>query len=299
MVHVTRGGDGPLLVLLHGLGATGSVWRGVAESWPGSWMAVDLPGHGRSAALERYSFGALAAAVAAVVPGGPVAVLGHSLGGVVALTLASGWFGVDVRAAGGVGVKLRWTAEELARAASLAARPARVFGTRAEASAWAGKLAGVPLEDGVVEVGGSGESVGTGGSAGVGRSAEAVGSGGTAGSGGTVEAAGSGGTGGAGGTGGTVKLGGSGESGGSGGWRAALDSGAFGVGAPDVAGLLAVAKAPVFLAAGETDHMCPPEHLRAAQPSGIVLPGVGHNAHVEQPASIKPVLDRLHAALVG
>lgn len=251
MVHVTRGGDGPLLVLLHGLGATGSVWRGVAESWPGSWLAVDLPGHGRSAALERYSFGGLAAAVAAVVPGGPVAVLGHSLGGVVALTLASGWFGVDVRAVGGVGIKLRWTAEELAKAASLAARPARVFGTRAEASAWAGKLAGVPLEDGVVEVGGSGEPAG------------------------------------------------SGEAAGSGGWRAALDPAAFGVGAPDVAGLLAVAKAPVVLAAGETDHMCPPDHLRAAQPGGMVLPGVGHNAHVEQPASIKPVLDRLHAALVG
>jgi pimeloyl-ACP methyl ester carboxylesterase len=71
------------------------------------------------------------------------------------------------------------------------------------------------------------------------------------------------------------------------------------VGAPDVAGLLAVAKTPVVLAAGETDHMCPPEHLLAAQAGGIVLPGVGHNAHVEQPSSIKPVLDRLHAALVG
>ncbi|WP_447005589.1 alpha/beta fold hydrolase [Saccharothrix isguenensis] len=241
MVHVTRGGNGPLLVLLHGLGATGSVWRGAAESWPGSWLAVDLPGHGRSPALDRYSFGAFAAAVASVVPAGPVAVLGHSLGGVVALTLASGWFGVDVRAAGGVGIKLRWTAEELERAASMAARPARVFGTRAEASAWAGKLAGVPLEDGVVEVGSGGEA----------------------------------------------------------GWRAALDPAAFGVGAPDVAGLLAVAKAPVVLAAGEADHMCPPEHLREAQASGMVLPGVGHNAHVERPASIKPVLDRLHAALVG
>jgi pimeloyl-ACP methyl ester carboxylesterase len=177
----------------------------------------------------------LAASVAAAVGSGPVAVLGHSLGGVVALTLASGWFGVDVRAVGAIGVKLRWTAEELERAASTAARPARVFDTREEASAWAARLAGVPLDDsGVVEV--------------------------------------------------------------DGGWRAALDPAAFGVGEPDVAGLLAVAKAPVVLAAGEADGMCPPEHLRAAQPGGIVLPGVGHNAHVEQPSSIKPVLDRLWAA---
>ena len=237
MVHVERGGDGPSLVLLHGLGATGSVWRGVADSWPGSWVAVDLPGHGRSAPVTRYSFGSLAASVAGVVGAGPVAVLGHSLGGVVALTLASGWFGVDVRAVGAVGVKLRWTAEELGRAASLAAKPARVFGTREEASAWAAKLAGVPLADGVVEV--------------------------------------------------------------DGGWRAALDPAAFGVGAPDVDGLLAVAKAPVVLAAGEADVMCPPEHLLAAQPGGVVLPGVGHNAHVERPSSIKPVLDRLWDALVA
>ncbi|MCC8245428.1 alpha/beta fold hydrolase [Saccharothrix luteola] len=237
MVHVARGGDGPLLVLLHGLGATGSVWRGAVEAWPGAWLAVDLPGHGRSGPAARYSFGSLAASVAAAVGSGPVAVLGHSLGGVVALTLASGWFGVDVRAVGGLGVKLRWTAEELARAASLAAKPARVFPTREEASAWASKLAGVPLEDGVVEV--------------------------------------------------------------DGGWRAALDPAAFGVGAPDVAGLLAVAKAPVVLAAGEADAMCPPEHLLAAQAGGLVLPGVGHNAHVERPLSIKPVLDRLHGALVA
>ncbi len=232
MVHVARGGDGPPLVLLHGLGATGSVWRGAAATWPGSWVAVDLPGHGRSAPLARYSFGSLAASVAAAVGPGPVAVLGHSLGGVVALTLASGWFGVDVRAVGGIGVKLRWTAEELGRAATTAVRPARVFGTRDEAAAWAARLAGVPLDDsGVVEV--------------------------------------------------------------DGGWRAALDPAAFGVGEPDVPGLLAVAKAPVVLAAGEADGMCPPEHLLAALPGGMVLPGVGHNAHVEQPSSIKPVLGRL------
>ncbi|WP_367132483.1 alpha/beta fold hydrolase [Saccharothrix sp. HUAS TT1] len=238
MVHVTRGGDGPLLVLLHGLGATGEVWREAARHWPGAWLAVDLPGHGRSEGLRRYSFGALAASVASVVPAGPVAVLGHSLGGVVALTLASGWFGVDVRAAGGLGVKVRWTPEELDKAAAVAARPARVFPTREEAAGWAARLAGVPLDDsGVAQA--------------------------------------------------------------DGGWRAALDPAAFGVGEPDVEGLLAVAKAPVVLAAGESDHMCPPDHLRAAQPGGVVLPGVGHNAHVEQPAAIGPLLDRLHGALTG
>ncbi|RKT52517.1 alpha/beta fold hydrolase [Saccharothrix australiensis] len=231
MIHVERGGSGPLLVLLHGLGATAEVWRGVTPHWPGSWLAVDLPGHGRSTPLERYSFGSFAAAVAAVVPPGPVAVLGHSLGGAVALALASGWFAVEVAAVAGVGVKLRWSADELARARAVAGRPAKVFPTPDEAAGWAARLAGVPLAHGVAET--------------------------------------------------------------PGGWRAALDPAAFGVGAPDVAGLLAASRAPVLLATGETDPLCPPGDLLAATPGGMVLAGVGHNAHVEQPESIRPVLERL------
>ncbi len=231
MIHAERGGHGPLLVLLHGLGATAEVWSGVTRHWPGSWLAVDLPGHGRSTPLERYSFGSLAAAVAQVVPAGPVYVLGHSLGGVVALTLAGGWFGTDVRAAAGVGIKLNWSDDDLAKANAIAGKPAKLFPTADEATAWASKLAGTPLAHGVTE---------------------------------TPD-----------------------------GWRAALDMAAFGVGAPDIPGLLTAAKAPVTLAAGESDHMCPPADLKAATPDGIVLAGVGHNAHVEQPESIKPVLDRL------
>ena len=50
----------------------------VASRWPGSWVIPDLPGHGRSDPLPRYSFGALAAAVAGCLdPGDPVMVLGH------------------------------------------------------------------------------------------------------------------------------------------------------------------------------------------------------------------------------
>src|SRR6202050_2928957 len=50
-VRVQEGGGGePVLVLLHGLGATGDVWNGwrplLARRWPGRWLAPDLPGHG-------------------------------------------------------------------------------------------------------------------------------------------------------------------------------------------------------------------------------------------------------------
>jgi pimeloyl-ACP methyl ester carboxylesterase len=142
-----RGGrhTGPRLVLLHGLGATAEVWTGLGavldERWPGPWLAPDLPGHGRSAALPAYTFAALADAVAAAC--GPLrdaVVVGHSLGGVLALTLAGRQ---PLRAAVGVGIKVDWTDEELARAAALAARPPSWFGSRADAVARHLRVAGL------------------------------------------------------------------------------------------------------------------------------------------------------------
>jgi pimeloyl-ACP methyl ester carboxylesterase len=93
-LRVQEGGSGdPLLVLLHGLGATGDVWVGwrpwLAQRWPGRWIAPDLPGHGGSPPLAVYTFDGFAGAVAGIVPPGARAVvLGHSLGGVVGLALA-------------------------------------------------------------------------------------------------------------------------------------------------------------------------------------------------------------------
>lgn len=139
-LRVRRGGSGePLLVLLHGLGATGDVWAGweplLVEHWPGRWLAPDLPGHGGSPAQAGYTFAGLAAAVAGVVPpGADTVVLGHSLGGAVALALAGPACGVPVRAVVGLGIKVAWTEAELARAAAVAARPVAWFGSRAEAA---------------------------------------------------------------------------------------------------------------------------------------------------------------------
>ena len=244
-LRVQQGGDGdPVLLLLHGLGATGDVWRGLLDllndRWPGRWVAPDLPGHGGSEALVSYSFGRLAAAVApAVPPADRVVALGHSLGGVVALTLASGRFGVRVSAVCGLGIKVAWTEEELARARALSTRPNPKYASRREAAERHLKLAGLTglvAPDAVADA----------------AIAE-----------------------------------------GEGGWTVAFDPAAFAVGAPDMTGLIAASRAPVVLAAGERDPMSTARELRALVPDPVILPGLGHNAHVEDPAALWPLLQRL------
>jgi pimeloyl-ACP methyl ester carboxylesterase len=150
-ISYRSGGSGDdLLLLLHGLGATGAVWDRVLPlveaSWPGSWAVPDLRGHGRSVAEPPYGYAVHAADVAALaVEAGAarVTVLGHSFGGVVGAVLAGGWYGVDVARVVAVGVKIDWTADEEARARVMASRPPPVFPTAAEAADRHLRLAGL------------------------------------------------------------------------------------------------------------------------------------------------------------
>jgi pimeloyl-ACP methyl ester carboxylesterase len=243
-LRVDEGGTGePVLVLLHGLGATADVWARwrplLASRWPGRWLAPDLPGHGGSPPLAEYTFDGLAAAVAGVMPGAPVVVFGHSLGGVVALALASGRYPVQVRAVIGLGIKVAWTDEELDRAQALASRPIAWFGTRDEAGARYLRVSGLaglmPADDPAI-------------------------------SGGLCEQDGR--------------------------WRLAMDPEAFAVGAPDMADLLAHTQSHVTLARGERDPMNTDEQLARLGVATVTLPGLGHNAHVEDPQRLIALLDQ-------
>jgi pimeloyl-ACP methyl ester carboxylesterase len=243
-LRVHEGGSGaPLLVLLHGLGATGDVWGCwrplLARRWPGSWLAPDLPGHGGSPPLAAYTFDSLAAEVAGIIsPGAPVVVLGHSLGGVVGLALASGGYGVAVQAVIGLGIKVAWTAEDLDRSAAAARRPRAWFASREEAAARYLRVSGLdgllPASDPAVDAGLREQD---------GR------------------------------------------------WRLAMDPGAFAVGAPDMAQLLARSQAPVTLARGEHDPMNTDMQLAGLGPATVTLPGLGHNAHVQNPELAITLLD--------
>lgn len=148
----------PAVVLLHGLGANRHVWDGMAELLRArgtSVLAPDFRGHGRAPWTGHYSFGAMAADVAATLhrehAAQPYAVVGHSMGGAVALALASGWFGPVPASVATIGVKIRWSAEELARIDGLAARPPRRFDDRQAAAEWFLKLSGlfgvIPADD--------------------------------------------------------------------------------------------------------------------------------------------------------
>jgi pimeloyl-ACP methyl ester carboxylesterase len=76
------------------------------------------------------------------------------------------------------------------------------------------------------------------------------------------------------------------------GWRVAQDPATFGVGVPDMAGLLARAVCPVVLARGEKDSMVSEADLRSLASEPVTLRGLGHNAHVEDPAAVVELAQR-------
>jgi pimeloyl-ACP methyl ester carboxylesterase len=130
----------------------------------------------------------------------------------------------------GLGIKVRWTEDELDRATALAERPAAWFTSRDDAAARFLRVSGLagifPADSGVVDAG-------------------------------LVEQDGR--------------------------WRLAMDPRAFGIGAPDMTGLLARARADVLLARGEHDPMNTDDQLARLGVPTVTFPGLGHNAHVENP----------------
>jgi pimeloyl-ACP methyl ester carboxylesterase len=75
-------------------------------------------------------------------------------------------------------------------------------------------------------------------------------------------------------------------------WRLAMDQRTFGIGAPDMGELLARSAVPVTLARGGNDPMNTDEQLARLGVPTAMLPGLGHNAHVESPQLSFTLLDR-------
>jgi pimeloyl-ACP methyl ester carboxylesterase len=228
------------MLLLHGLGATGGVWRGVLdEAGTTVARAPDLPGHGTAAWDAPYSFVRHAEAVLPLLEdlAHPVPVVGHSMGGVVALALAA-LAPRRVTRVVGLGIKVSWPPEDAEQARAMGERPVTTYDSRVEAVDRFLRVSGLsglvaqddPVADAAV----------------VDREATGEGRG----------------------------------------WRLAQDPRTFGVGVPDLPALLASARCPVVLARGEHDPMVTHGQLAALVPAPVTLPGLGHNAHVEDPAAV-------------
>src|ERR1700754_752733 len=132
-----KGGPGrKLLVLLHGLGADRHVWKAMLgdNRWDGSWMALDLRGHGASQHAQSYALEDHAADVADTIGADwrEITVLGHSMGGAAALTLAGS---MPLTRVFGLGIKVAWTGDELAGLERMASAPVKWFATREDAAA--------------------------------------------------------------------------------------------------------------------------------------------------------------------
>lgn len=86
-------GDGPPVVILHGLFGSGSNWRSVARELAGSHrvLSVDLRNHGASPWADSMSYLEMADDVLRLIEREDLsrpAVIGHSMGGKVAMALA-------------------------------------------------------------------------------------------------------------------------------------------------------------------------------------------------------------------
>lgn len=236
---VEDGGAGdPTLLLLHGLGATGEVWRGligiVERRWPGRWIASDARGHGRSDHAELYGCGQHAADAAALLAGSTrVIVLGHSMGGLVAIALGTGWFGVEIETVVALGCKVTWSEQDLAGIEQVAKTPARLFPSRADSVQRFLRVSGL---EGIV----------------------------------APESA----------------LAASGVAIAQGQHRLAADMRSVIVGGPPMERMLAACGAKVTLACGAKDRLVKIDELRRYGTPAIELPGLGHNAMVEDPEAV-------------
>ncbi len=90
MLHVESRGEGRRLALIHGFTQSGRAWGPAGEALSARYriLAIDAPGHGRSAQVEAGLPGGADLMAEAVAAGGPAAWLGYSMGGRYALHVA-------------------------------------------------------------------------------------------------------------------------------------------------------------------------------------------------------------------
>lgn len=139
-IFAETGGSGKTTyLLLHGLGCTNDVWQGlisiILSTKAGKFIAPDLRGHGRSKWSNVYSLGQHAADLIPIIENEKkLVIIGHSLGAVIALVIATRIFNIKVECVIGLGPKLEWSAEERNKLRKIAAKPPTYFTTYSAAA---------------------------------------------------------------------------------------------------------------------------------------------------------------------
>ena len=141
-IRCYEGGSGSPLLLVHGFGGAAWNFSELVPLLPGRRLIVpDLPGHGGSSALPATTLAGFADALATFLDS-PTDVVGHSMGGVVALRLAERHPALVRRivlaAAAGISSSTRLT--EIAITLAGIVQPARLAGRRADRVARSSRL---------------------------------------------------------------------------------------------------------------------------------------------------------------
>jgi pimeloyl-ACP methyl ester carboxylesterase len=91
-LNVTRLGEqGPVIAFCHGLFGQGKNWTQIAKAFSADHrvLLIDMPNHGRSEWTEAFNYVDLADRVASLfTPDDPVTLVGHSMGGKIAMAIA-------------------------------------------------------------------------------------------------------------------------------------------------------------------------------------------------------------------
>ncbi|HSV83196.1 MAG TPA: alpha/beta hydrolase [Ramlibacter sp.] len=237
-ISYLSGGRGThLLVLLHGLGSNSAVWQPMLQwvdrEWEGPWIAPDFSGHGSSAPCETYSYEAYAREILQLTAGADrISILGHSMGGAVAMKLAAIAPPRLVESIAALSVKLAFTEDEIRFFQGRAAAEVAYLDSATEAKQRYLKVSGLAgLVDTGSEVSERGIAAGDRG------------------------------------------------------YRLAMDPKAFGI-AADTLPSPNAATCKVMLATGSEDRIAPPNEMRRLFADSIVLEGLGHNAHVQDPEKV-------------
>jgi 3-oxoadipate enol-lactonase len=132
LIRTFEGGEGPPLLLVHGLGGAAWNFSELAPLLPGRRLIIpDLPGHGASSPLPAPTLTGFADVLAEILDE-PVDVLGHSMGGVVALRLAERHSSLVRRLvlAAAAGISSSTRIAELTIALTGIVQPGRIAGRR-------------------------------------------------------------------------------------------------------------------------------------------------------------------------